>query len=146
MEIVPITYDGPNKYGDFSWMIRQPEYKDSLFIFNDNIESKTSYTNGGGNASIRSYNINNPNINIPRSVGIPTGSVIFRGFTTLNETNKKYIDDSIEIIKELISKYKYKMIFYSSDKNGLLGQSLFKISDDIIKYITNEINNLKNFS
>lgn len=144
MEIVPIIYSGSNKYGDFSWMIRQPEYQDSLFIFNDNIESKTSYTNGGGNASIRSYNINNPNINIPLSAGIPTGSVITRGFESLTETNKKYIDDSIEIIKELISKYKYKKIFYSAEKNGLLGQSIFKISDDVVKYITNEINLLKN--
>lgn len=56
---------------------------------------------------------------------------------------KKYIDDSVEIIKELISKYKYKTIFYSAEKNGLIGQSTFKISDDVVKYITNEILGLK---
>jgi hypothetical protein len=27
-----------NQIGDFNWMIKQPAYKDILFIFNDNIE------------------------------------------------------------------------------------------------------------
>lgn len=143
MEIIPIIFSGPNKYGDFSWMIRNVEYKDSLFIFNDDIESKKSYTNGLGNACIRSYNINNPYIDIPQSAGIPTGSRIHKGFRILTNQNKKYIDDSIDIIKDLILKYKYKRIFYSSDKNGLLGQSIFKLGNDVVKYITEEILNLK---
>lgn len=89
MDIIPIIYCESNKYGDFTWMIRQLEYQDSLFIFNDNIESKHSYTNGCGNASIREYNKYNPYIDIPRSAGIPTGSLISRGFISLTDENKK---------------------------------------------------------
>ena len=142
MEIIPIIYNGENKYGDFKWMIKNIEYKDSLFIFNDNIESKYSYKNGLGNAIIRSYNVNNPNINIPLSAGIPTGSLKYNGFDSLSDKNKKYIDDSINIIKELILKYKYKRIYYSAESNGLLGQSLFKVNSEVVKYITNQIHEL----
>ena len=143
MEIIPINYSGRNKYGDFTFMITKPEYQDSLFIFNDNIESKRSYRNGLGNAAIRSYNKNNPNIDVPRSAGIPTGSLKYKGFKSLTLQNKKYIDDALCIIKELILKYKYKRIFYSAEKNGQIGQSLFKLGDDIVMYITEEIHKLK---
>ena len=57
MRIIPIIYSTQDKHTDFTWMIRQSEYKDSLFLYNDNIESKKSFINGHGNASIREYNI-----------------------------------------------------------------------------------------
>jgi hypothetical protein len=139
MIIIPVIYQGPGKYGDFVWMINRHEYIDSLFIFNDNIESKHSYKNGKGNAAIRKYNINNPNIIIPRSAGIPTGSLRYKGFQELNPSTKKLIDDAIEVIKKLIQTHKYNKIFYSAEPSGLLGQSLFQIDKKVIQYITTEI-------
>ena len=36
IQVIPIQFTGRNKYGDFNWMIKEPEYANSLFIFNDN--------------------------------------------------------------------------------------------------------------
>lgn len=55
-------------------MIKRDEYINALFIYNDNIESKNSCTNGLGNAYVRQYNV-------PKSTG--------RGFKSLTVENKK---------------------------------------------------------
>ena len=136
--IKPIKFTGCNKEGDFSWMIKREI--NALFIYNDNIESKNSSTNGFGNACVREYNING-NLEVPKSAGIPTGSYIFRGFKSLTQENKKYIDDSIDVIKTLIKTYKYSSVYYSceSPDSKLIGDSLFKVGQDVKEYITEEI-------
>ena len=131
-----------NTVGDFDWMIKQHQYDDTLFIFNDNVESITSHSKGGGNAVIRVYNQYNPKISIPRSAGIPTGYKR-GGFNVLTPEVKKYIDDSIEKIEKIIIKYNYKKIIYSINKNGELGTEIFKVSDDVKRYILEQLYGLK---
>ena len=99
--VIGIVFKKRNKVGDFSWMIKQQQYNKTLFIYNDDIESRNKYHKGGGNAIIRPYNQYNPRIKIPRSVGIPTGSLKTGGFTTLDDVTKKFIDDSIEDIENI---------------------------------------------
>lgn len=139
--IKPIKFTKCNTIGDFSWMIKREI--NALFIYNDNIESKNSTTNGLGNACVREYNLNS-NLQVPKSAGIPTGSIIFRGFRSLTPENKKYIDDSIDVIKTLIKKYKYDSIFYSceSSNSNLIGDSSFKVGQDVKEYITEQIHKL----
>ena len=139
-KVIPTQFTKRNQYGDFKWMIQQEEYKNALFIFNDDIESVGSYKNGGGNACIREYNSNNPNIEIPQSAGIPTGSrKKKKGFQKLDSEAQEYIDTALEKIKGLIQKHSYETVFYSADRDGILGSKLFKPCDDVIVYITAKI-------
>ena len=141
IEIVGTQFSGRGKYGDFDWMIKQKEYNDSLFIFNDDEERHKTGVQGKGNAIIRKYNKYSGIIR-PKSAGIPTGTVKRGGYTKLTSRSKFEIDQSIKEIKELILNYDYKKIFYSSDKEGRLGTSIFKVGDDVIEYITLEIQSL----
>ena len=87
----------PNEDGDFTWMIERPEYKNALFIYNDNQKEflNNSCRKGKGNASIRPYRKGCiPN---PKSFGIPTGFFnpvykpeILRGYTSLNDIDPEY--------------------------------------------------------
>ena len=141
VNVIGTIYQGNNKLGDFNWMIKQPEYNNSLFIYNDNIEHHLSNRKGNGNAIIRQYN-KYSNLAKPRSAGIPTGTLTNGGFTELSEEVKTLIDDCITGIKELIVKYKYDTVYFSMDENGKLGTSIFKVNKDVINYITEQIINL----
>lgn len=143
IQIISVGFTGPGKYGDFGWMIQQPEYQDVLFLFNDNQEqfvdfllSRSACMSGGGNAVIRPYQCINP----PRAAGIPTGSS-GRGYQDLR-TGQQYIDEAFEVIKRLLSTGKYKTVMYSGDKDGRLGASIFSPSSEVIDYITNKIRQL----
>ena len=138
VNVIGTVYEGNNKLGDFNWMIKQAEFKNCLFIFNDNVEHHGSNRKGGGNAIIRQYN-KHSNLDKPMSAGIPTGTLLNGGFTELSEEVKTLIDDCIIGIKELIEKYKYETVYFSADKNGKLGTSIFKVNKDVINYITEKI-------
>ena len=139
-KVIPTQFTKRNQYGDFKWMIQQEEYQNALFIFNDDIESIASYKNTKGNACIREYNSNNPNIEILQSAGIPTGSrKKKKGFQKLDSEAQEYIDTALEKIKGLIQKHSYETVFYSADRDGILGSKLFKPCDDVIVYITAKI-------
>ena len=65
-------------------MIKQPEFKNCLFIFNDNVEYHMSNRKGAGNAIIRQYNKHSQrcigsesysNLEKPMSAGISTGTI-----------------------------------------------------------------------
>jgi hypothetical protein len=142
ISIIPIIFTGFNKYGDFNWMINQQEYNDVLFIFNDNEEYHNTNKMGKGNAIIRVYNSHNKKISMPRSAGIPTGTLKYRGYKKLNKTTKQIIDNSIDKIKQVIQTYNYKKICFSADANGKLGTALFKVNPAVIDYITEQINHL----
>ena len=142
IEIIGTEFKKVGEYGDFNWMINQTEYSDSLFIYNDDTESKNKYTIGKGNAVIRQYSENNPSIEKPRSAGIPTGTRKNGGFMSLTEEIKSEIDYSIENIKSILKKYKYSKVYYSADSKGNLGTGIFKVNKEVINYITEEINSL----
>jgi hypothetical protein len=137
--------------GDFEFIINNLEYNleynKSLFIFNDIQEYHFSYIEGKGNAVIRKYNKNSL-LPIPRSAGIPTRTLKNGGYKTLTKNIKQNIDLSIDEIKDLIKKYKYEKILYSVDNNGMLVTNLFSegegedVGEDVIKYITKQINSL----
>lgn len=144
MEITGTVFKRPGEYGDFAWMIEQPEYADALFIFNDNEEQFLAYrsdprppwacTEGGGNAVIRPYQCQDP----PRAAGIPTGSA-GRGYQELNDHVRSIIDRAISDIRELLETGRYERVFYSSDGKGGLGTGIFTVSDDIKEYVVQEL-------
>jgi hypothetical protein len=143
MKVIASIFTDPNKEGDFAWMIQQPQYRDALFLYNDNVEHRLKSIRGGGNAVIRPYNQYNPNVKIPRSAGIPTGSLQNGGFKVLDEPTKKYIDDAIDNIKNLIRVHQYKQVYYSAAPDGTLGSGIFLIHPTVKIYITNQIRSLE---
>jgi hypothetical protein len=144
IEIYGTKYTGKNKIGDFEWMIKQPTYANSLFIFNDNEEHHNTNIIGGGNAVIRSYNKYHKfvDLNKPRSAGIPTGTLKNGGYTFLTNIVQKTIDNSINEIMELIQTYKYDSIYYSVGLDNKLGTGIFNVNQDVINYIDTLIQSL----
>lgn len=138
--VTPTSYRGNGKEGDFSWMSKQPKYKDSLFVFNDNEEQyiSKSCSAGGGNAVVRPLQCQNP----PRALGVPTGSFKGKGYKSLTPQAKKLIDESIERIRDSIRKYRYDRIIYSVNKDGYIGTGIFNVGDDVRKYITTKLQSL----
>ncbi len=143
MKVTGTIFVNRNEIGDFMWMKDQKEYSNSLFIFNDNTEYHDTNRKGAGNAIMRKYNKYNEDLEKPISAGIPTGTLEDGGFDELTQEIKKIIDDSFEEIKELIKKYKYEEVIYSSDKDGNLGTSIFEVNKDVINYITFLIRSLE---
>lgn len=138
VKIIPVRFSARGMYGDFDWMIRQPAYQDTLFIYNDNEEtfySKSSQS-GAGNAIIRPFRFTTP----PRALPIPTG---LRwgggGYPSLNSHNKIVIDTAINDIKYILIKYGYDKIMYSADEHGKLGTSIFVVGEDVKTYIVSQL-------
>ena len=143
MEIIANVYKGREREGDFYWMIKQDEYRDVLFIFNDNEEYHYTNRRGAGNAIIRKYNRFNQKLPRPRSVGIPTGTLEDGGYQELNEHVIKQVETSIQEIKDVVKKYGYKKICYSAEKDGILGTGLFSVDKSVLTYITEKIKELE---
>ena len=138
-KVVPVVYEGQGRYGDFTWMILQPEHKQALFIFNDNEEHHRSNRAGAGNAAIRMYN-QFSKYKPPRSAGIPTGTLQGGGYIKLTISHRETIDSAVREIDALIKEHKYETIYYSSRKDSdLLGTNIFKVGEDVIEYITKQI-------
>lgn len=137
MKVIGTTFIKKDQYGDFEWMINQPQYKNSIFIFNDNEEDYNSSKRGGGSACIRPYN--GVDGRKPRSHGIPTGNS-FGGYQKLDEWNKYIIHKSIVELVEKVTEFGYDTIYYSSRKDSILiGNGIFQIDERVIIFITDKL-------
>lgn len=142
MEIIPSSFKGRNQEGDFKFMIESGNYEDSLFIFNDNEEEHFTHNKGGGNAVIRPYNRHGV-IGKPHSAGISTGKRYGGGgYKMLDSSAQQFIDQCISEIVELCRMYGYRRIFFSADKNGRIGTSIFQVEPTVLEYITSEIHSI----
>jgi hypothetical protein len=138
LDVIPTTFAGMCKHGDFKWMISLPEHKDSLFVYNENAEDWffERMHPGGGNACIRPFRNEN-------AIGIPTGHM-GRGFSSLGErmftvpfdSAKDAIDVSLSVLKERASSGRFSRVFFSSDRDGLLGCGIFYVHPSVLRYIT----------
>lgn len=143
VQVVGVQYNKPGVYGDFNWMIKQSEYSNALFIFNDNEEHHETCIKGHGNASIRIYNRFGNYKSQPRSAGIPTGTLSQGGYSFLTSNVQKTVDNSIQEIKQLIQTFGYTKIFYSVGPSGKLGTSIFNVDSNVIEYIDGQIRSLE---
>jgi len=110
MQVIGSIFAGSSKTGDFGWMIEQPEYGDSLFIFNDNEEQFLA-------------------------TGIPTGAK-GRGYNELSAQVKQVIDDAIAAIRHLVGTGRYQRVFYSAaNAAGDLGTGIFDVSDELVSAV-----------
>jgi hypothetical protein len=148
MRVIGFVFSARGQDGDFSWMVEQDQYKDALFIFNDNEGQFKEHRDnpgdlagagcqpGGGNAVIRPYQCRTP----ARAAGIPTGPNYHR----LTPEVKHIIDDAIAAIKRIAAKEGYTRIFYSAaNANGELGTGIFQVGADVKSYIVNSLKSLE---
>jgi hypothetical protein len=138
IQLIGVKFVKSNQFGDFNWMCNQEEYSDSLFIFNDNEEYHDTCKGGAGNAVMRRYN-KYSKLDKPKSAGIPTGTLQYGGYQSLDKNSVIQIDSAIGEIIELIIKYNYKQIYYSSELDGKLGTSIFAVDEKVIRYITHKL-------
>jgi hypothetical protein len=138
MKVTKSQYTGPDCIGDFSWMIDQPEYARSLFIFNDNemqfiafhTGHAAGFTAGGGNAAIRPYQGHSP----IRAAGIPTGEK--SGYQLLDLNVRALVDDAMAHIQRLLKSGNYDEVIFSYDAaNDTLGTGIFHVADEVKSYI-----------
>ena len=137
--VIPSTYSGRGQSGDFEWMLNQPEYENTLFIFNDNEEQfdafvneeSSGFTRGGGNAAIRPLRKNSP----PRAAGVPTGRS-GRGYSSLDEPTKAKIDQALAVITDLLETGNYDSIIFSANETKTcIGTGIFDVGADVRAYI-----------
>ena len=132
------VFQGSGVDGDFGWMIQQPEFARSLFVFNDNESQFNAFhegkpsglSAGGGNAIIRPYQGAKPQ----RAAGVPTGD--HGGYSELSPQIKQIIDRAIEYIKELLKSGDYDEVVISYDRIfDTIGTGIFKPHPSVKKYI-----------
>ena len=148
MDVIGSKFRGGGKGGDFGWMIRQPDYHDALFIFNDDEESFRGHRRhspgsaqchaGGGNATIRPFQCQVPQ----RAAGIPTGAD-GKGYQRLDDHVRGVIDDALLAIRDRVATGRYGRIIYSAENAaGDLGTGIFQVSDDVKRYIVEGLRKL----
>ena len=146
-EVIASVFSAPGCDGDFSWMSRQAEHEKTLFIFNDNEEQfrasvkgeRSGITAGGGNAGIRPLRGLKP----PRAAGVPTGDRN-GGYAALDIHAKKWIDQSLSLIQELLDKGQYERMIISRDSSeATLGTGIFHVNSDVKKYIFDKLMSMR---
>jgi hypothetical protein len=148
VEIIGAVFQGPGRYGDFAWMLTEPQYDDALFVFNDNESQFRAFrrdpqagagcTPGGGNAVIRPYRCQVP----PRAAGIPTGDG--GGYPALDDHARAVIDEAVGVLGELLAGGRYRRVFYSASPTDpeLLGTGIFAVGDDVRRYVVAQLRGL----
>jgi hypothetical protein len=160
-----VVFTGPNQLGDYNYMIKQPEYKNTLFIFNDNKEQHYTWDKGSGNAEIRPYNYygfhkygKSKGWTKPLSAGIPTGDGKSgdKGYQQLDKDTLDDINTAVNDIGSVLENFKYydQIIYrgtnkqnpkFKSDSEDLLGIGIYDVSKKVREYITQKIKCLGDF-
>ena len=146
VRVTGTIYRGPDKEGDFVWMIRQERYAAALFVFNDNQEQFEAFLAGrpeggypgGGNAAIRPWQ-SGPK---PRAAGIPTGSM-GAGYRALDPAAQNAIDRALARIRRLLDSGDYPELVFSADELGTLGTGIFQVAPEVKDYITAQLRSLE---
>lgn len=143
VEVVPVTFTGPGRMGDFVWMTGQPEWADAIFVFNDNAEQFSAHLRGeaagfapgGGNAIIRP-------LRGVRSAGIPTGELASGGYPSMTATVQAVIDSAVNVLAEMVAATGARRVVYSADPDGTLGTGIFTVGADVRAYIVGSLTGL----
>ena len=143
--VVGVPFVAKSQDGDYEWMIKQPKYKGSLFIIQENvIDAATEEEAGAGTAVLRPYTFRYQDV--PRAAGIPTGwSVRSGAFTRLNFFSKRAVNIAVERIHRILHDHESitQIVFScSSDDTTLIGQGVFKIPLPVIEFISQKIQEL----
>ena len=152
IKLTPSRFARSGTDGDYRWMIEQPPWAKSLFIFNDNESQSTQFLEelaagrldpssggcsmGGGNAVIRPYQCQSP----PRAAGIPTGP----GYDHLTPDARRHIDAALSHVATLLATGRYSEVLYSASPRDpdQIGHGIFEVGEEVRRYIPAELKRL----
>lgn len=148
--LTPSVFSQRGTEGDFGWMIEQPRWQHTLFVFNDSERQSQAFLAqyargeiaasspacepGGGNAVIRPYRCRTP----PRAAGVPTGP----GYTRLTEHVTQQIDRALAHIEALLTaEHGYTEVIYSASREHphVLGHGIFDVGAEVLRYVPAEL-------
>ena len=147
IRVIKSRHVSDGKDGDFGWMIRQPQYDRTLFLFNDNEgeflahHGGGSHTcgTGGGNAIIRPYQCRTPQ----RALGIPTGTydkgIHHKGYSRLDDHVVGILDLAFARLDELLASGRYDSVAFSWDDDTKLGGKIFNTAQPVRDHIVERI-------
>lgn len=142
IELVPSVFVGRGRPGDFQWEIEVHYRHRALYVFNDNVEDHRSWLPGGGNAVIRPYNrYNTLGLEIV-AAGVSTGrSSSQGGFGMLTDEVRRFIDDDLSEIGDMLTTGQYKQVVYSAhpDDPNIIGTGIFEVCLAVKRYIVAEL-------
>lgn len=150
IELSKYLYQDRDQIGDFSWMIKQPEFTKTLFVFNDEEEHYKYYwefragnkfyymacESGPDSASVRPQQCETT----PRSYGIPTNKNGV-GYSDLSVV-KAELDKALTGLKIMLMRGDYDRVAMSMDDDGLIADEGKNLSLEVRKYITDGIYNV----
>lgn len=144
-EVIGAVFSRPGQPGDFAWMIRQSEFDDAFFVFNDNEAEFRRHQQhgadsvrcrpGGGNAVVRPYQCQTPQ----RSAGVPTGDNS-GGYPALTDHVRGVIDSAVDAVAAASGGF--DRVFYSADGSGGLGTGIFRVDESVKNYIVDQLQSL----
>ena len=126
-------FTGLGHDGDFLWMLEQPTYARTLFVFNDNEGEFYAHLRGGphvcsaggGNAAIRPWQCQAQ----PRAAGVPTGTYAagphHGGYAFLDGQVTRAISDAMLRISSLLATGRFDTLAFSWDERTKLGGNIF---------------------
>ncbi len=132
MNVIGIKYDGKNKFGDFEWMIHQPQYETAVFIYFDTDDVHFSSDIFG----LRQYK--------QRAFPIPVCTKESGCFSCLNIYNKLIINAAFNNLNNYIKDNNITTVFYSFENNlniRVLNEHPF-VHSSVISYIMDKIKNI----
>lgn len=147
IEVLRSRFTSSGVEGDFTWMIEQPAYARTLFVFNDNEEEFYAHLKGevhscsagGGNAAIRPWQCQGE----PRAAGVPTGSYSsgahHLGYSALDDHVRTCVDDAISAIDRLLASGRFDTLAFRWDDETKLGGRIFDTSQDVRDYIVDQL-------
>ena len=150
MKVTGLSFTKKDSYGDFLWMIKQPEFSNVLFVFNENyIDSQDDIAyQGAGSAVIRPYT--HRFHTLPKAAGIPTGWCIQTGgFDHMNRYVQLAIDYSFQRIERILYDDKsLTEIMFSCDEHNdkIIGSRIFKPSSQVIEYVSKRLASLQSIN
>lgn len=131
----------PQKYNDteFSLFMQDNSLRSFVCIFEDTFDAKDICVAGKGNSKLRPFS----KTRTPTAFGITCAWNRFQMFSSLGVHERQVIDLSFERLKHLINYHAIETVYYYvCDNNNNFYCKDYELSDDVIDYITQKLNDL----
>lgn len=149
-----VPFEGKNIEGDFAWMIKDPTYSSTIFIFNDNVVdgANSKPHDGAGSAAIRMWSWKYAlESEAPRALGVPTGwSVSSGGFRVEGGVLEPFAARAITLAFERLVlacvQHRVEQVIFSCDKSDpsrqRLGCGIFALDPPLLRFIEDKLHGL----
>ena len=149
-----VAFEGKGMDGDFAWMIKNPLYSSTIFVFNDNVVDGADVKphDGAGSAAIRTmswkYSLASET---PRALGVPTGwSSSTGGFRVEGDGLEPFAARAITLSFERLVlacvQHDVRQVIYSCDKGDpmcrRLGCGTFALEPAVLRFIERRLDEL----